>query len=137
MSYVVDSHCRFIYCNPAWDSFAKSNGAPELATESVIGSDLFDAIPEVLRGVFSNAFRSVLSTGEVWEQSYECSSPELFRMFRLRIHLLTPQNWFLVTNTLLFEKSHSNLGKADPKTYVDRDGLITDLRSLPLFKAGS
>jgi hypothetical protein len=136
VSYILNSQCRFICCNPVWDSFARSNDAPELATESVIGSDLFEAIPEILRSVYSDAFRKVLSTGEVWEQSYDCSSPAMLRMFRMRIHLLRPQKWFLVTNTLLFEGSHGKVGEPDPKTYVDRDGIHNGLCPLPLFKAG-
>jgi hypothetical protein len=125
VSYVVDSQSRFVYCNPAWDSFARSNDAPELVSESVIGTDLFEAIPEVLRGVYSDAFRNVLSTGKVWEESYECSSPAVFRMFRMRIHLLRPQNWFLITNALVFERSHRNVAEPDAGRYVDSDGLIT------------
>lgn len=125
VSYILDSQCRFMYCNPAWDLFAMSNGAPELASESVIGFDLFDAIPEVFRGVYSDAFRKVLSAGEVWEQSYECSSPHMLRMFRMRIHLFTPQNWFLVTNTLLSERSLGKVAEPHAATYVDPDGLMT------------
>jgi len=50
-----------MYCNPAWNRFARSNGAPQLTSEAVVGSDLFDAIPEVLRAVYSAAFREVLN----------------------------------------------------------------------------
>ena len=125
VSYITNSQCRLIYCNPAWDLFARSNDAPELAVESVIGSDLFDAIPEVLRVVYSDAFQKVLTTGDIWEQSYECSSPNVFRSFRMRIHLLAPRNWLLVTNTLLFERSHKKLAEPAPHTYMDSDGLIT------------
>jgi hypothetical protein len=125
VSYILDSRYRLIYCNPAWDSFARSNGAPQLTSEAVAGSDLFDVIPDVLKAVYSAAFREVLSTGLVWEQSYECSSPTLFRMFRMRIHLLKPQNGFLVTNALVFERSHPKVAESDPNTYVDGDGIIT------------
>jgi len=125
ISYILDSQCRFIYCNPAWDRFAWSNGAPQLTGEAVVGSDLFAAIPDVLRAVYSAAFQEVLHTGLVWEQSYECSSPTVFRMFRMRIHLLRPQNWFLVTNTLVLERSHPKVAKPDPNTFVDSNGLIT------------
>jgi len=124
-TYILDSQCRFIYCNPAWDRFAKSNGASHLTGEAVVGSDLFDAVPDVLMAVYSAAFQEVLGTGLVWEQSYECSSPTIFRIFRMRVHLLKPQNWFLVTNTLVLERSHMKVAEPDQKKYVDSDGLIT------------
>jgi hypothetical protein len=126
VSYILDSRqLRLMYCNPAWDRFAKANGAPQLTSGSVIGSDLFDAIPSVLRSAYSKAFQQVLSTGQVWEQSYECSSPTLFRKFRMRIHLLKPQNWFLVTNALIFERPHTRTTELDSNAYVDANGLIT------------
>jgi hypothetical protein len=126
VSYILDSQFRIMYCNPAWNRFARSNGAPQLTSDAVVGCDLFDAIPEALRTLYSDAFRNVLSTGRVWEKSYECSSPTLFRMFRMRIHLLKPQNWFVVTNALTVERSHARMGAADPNMYVDANGLVTN-----------
>jgi hypothetical protein len=125
VTYVLDSQWRFVYCNPAWDSFAQSNGAPQLTAKALLGSDLFDAIPEVLRAAYRDAFRKVLSTREVWERSYECSSPKLFRTFRMRIHLIQEKNWFLVTNALVVERSHTNPAEADADRYVNGDGFIT------------
>ncbi len=125
VSYILDSHYRVMYCNPAWDRFAASNGAPQLTRHAVIGSDLFDAIPDVLKTVYSDAFRHVLSTGRVWEELYECSSPDLLRKFRMRIHLLKPRNWFVITNTLFVERSHTRTAVADPNTYADANGLVT------------
>jgi len=125
VSYVLDSDLRILYCNPAWNDFARSNGAPELASDTVIGFDLFDAIPEELRALYSDAFRQVFSTGRVWEQSYECSSPVVFRVFRMRIHLLKPQNWCIVTNPLVVERPHTRAALGDAKIYVNADGFLT------------
>lgn len=125
VSYILDSEFRIMYCNPAWNRFAQSNGAPELTSEAVVGFDLFDSIPDVLRVVYSVAFQHVFNTGTVWEKLYECSSPTLFRSFRMRIHLLKPQNWFVVTNALVVERPHARTVPNDPNQYVDRNGLIT------------
>jgi len=123
--YILDSQFRIIYCNPAWNHFARSNGAPQLTANTVRGFDLFGAIPSALRPAYSDAFQHVLRTGRVWEQSYECSSPTLFRKFRMRIHLLRPKNWFVVTNTLMVEQPHTRTATCDPNVYVDANGLIT------------
>jgi hypothetical protein len=125
VSYVLDSQLRFVYCNPAWDRFANSNDAPELSADSVVGTDLFDVIPDSLRPLYSAAFANVLSTSRVWEQPYECSSPAQFRVFCMRIHLLRPRNWFLVTNALVFERDHPRVAAPDPKLYVSFDNSIT------------
>ncbi len=124
VSYILDSRFRIMYCNPAWSSFAASNGAPQLTSEAVVGSDLFDAIPNVLTPAYSDAFQQVLSTGRVWEQPYECSSPTVFRMYRMRIHLLKPRDWLVVTNPLVVERPHARTAPADPNTYIDANGLV-------------
>lgn len=125
ISYVLDSQFRIMYCNPAWNRFARLNGAPQLTSDAMVGSDLFEAIPEVLRAAYADAFQQVLSTGKVWEHSYECSSPTVFREFRMRIHLLKPQNWFVVTNPLSFERPHTRTARAEANTYVTANGLVT------------
>ncbi len=125
VSYILDSQFRIMYCNPAWSRFATLNGAPRLAGGLAVGSALFDAIPDVLKPAYSDAFGEVLSTGQVWAQSYECSSPTLFRVFRMRIHLLKPRNWFVVTNTLVVESPHRETATADASAHVDANGFIT------------
>src|SRR5215469_11900865 len=56
VSYILDAQQRFLYCNPAWDKFASSNGAPELTGETMVGFRLFDAIPDALKDFYSHAF---------------------------------------------------------------------------------
>lgn len=125
VSYVLDSQLRILYCNPAWNNFAVSNGAPRLTGDAVLGFDLFDAIPQDLKGVYIDAFRRVLKTGQVWESTYHCSSPTMFRIFRMRIHLLKPQNWFAVTNPLLVERPHSKSSPPDRHLYGNEQGMVT------------
>ncbi len=90
----------------------------------MLGFDLFDAVPEVLKSAYWTAFRHVLSTGNVWEKSYECSSADVLRIFRMRIHLLKQRNWLLVTNTLQVEQSDAftNCVQHNPRSYVDANG---------------
>ena len=124
VSYILDSELRFVYCNPAWDRFAVANGASQLAGEAIVGRRLSGMIPDVLKPVYDDAFRRVMSEGSVWEKSYECSSPNTFRLFRMRIHLLKLRRWFLITNPPVLERSHQHAIAPDPKTYFDGHGLI-------------
>lgn len=123
VSYIVDSNTRFLYTNPAWDCFAESNGAPQLVHEAMIGTNLFDCIPNVLKAFYSDAFAQVLKNQGIWEHSYECSSPELFRKYRMRIHLLKGRNWFLLTNPLIFERAHERANKASRRIYFE-EGVV-------------
>ena len=123
--YILDSHLRFTYCNPAWDEFALENQAPELTAQSVLGSELFAAIPAVLRPFYVRVIEDIHHSGLVWQHVYECSSPEQFRNFRMRIHPLS-SGWLLVTNALVVERPHTNaICGAPVEEYANADGIIT------------
>jgi hypothetical protein len=124
ISYVADSEYRITYCNPAWNRFAEAIDAPQLAAMNIVGSNLFEVIPEALSGVHPHPFWQVRSTGQVWEQPLQCSSPASLRMYRMRIHLLKPMDWFAVTNALVVEHSRTGTAIADAGRYLDPDGSI-------------
>jgi hypothetical protein len=123
VSYVLDSNLRFVYCSPAWDKFAQENGAPELAGDAVIGSQLFPVIPDVLRRFYTRMFDEVQRSGLVWQHVYECSSPQRFRKFRMRVHLLN-SSWLMVSNALLVEEAHRREASAHDAAYRNDGGLI-------------
>jgi hypothetical protein len=118
-SYILDSQLRIVYCNPGWNRFVECNGAPELTREEVVGSDVFGSIPDTVKAFYSDAFSYVLSRKEVWEGTYECNSATFFHMHRMRVRLLKPKNWFLVTNAL-----HSNSGGNDASAYATSGRVI-------------
>jgi hypothetical protein len=123
VSYILDDKYRFVYTNPAWDRFARLNGAPKLTGDAVTGAALFDAIPEVLRGFYGDAFQRVKTERGVWDQLYECSSPERFRQYRMRIHFMAGRSWFLVTNALVSRRPHAHPSKPDVDVYM-RHGVV-------------
>jgi len=122
--YLLDEKRRFIYCNPAWDRFAEVNGAPRLTGASVLGTDVFAAIPDALSNVYNSAFQNVAVTGRVWSKLYQCSSSEVFRRFRMRIHPVKSLGWFLVSNALVVERPHRTASGAMDETYFSR-GVVT------------
>jgi len=126
VAYMLNSEFRIMYFNPAWKQFAEANGAPKLASQLVIGADLFDFVPEALKTFYSDAFREIMASGRVWEKSYECSSPTLFRMFRMRVHLVKPQDGLVITNSLLVERSHTRMmWSANQNEYMNTNGFVT------------
>ena len=122
--FLLDGQRRFVYCNPAWDRFAEANGAPRLTGASVLGTDVFAAIPGVLSDVYSRAFKNAGATGQVWSKLYQCSSSETFRRFRMRIHPVKGLGWFLVSNTLVVERTHRKAAEATDGTYFS-GGVVT------------
>lgn len=123
VSYILDPELRFAYCNPAWDKFAAENGAPELRADAVEGTELFDCIPGELKPFYSKALRDVLRSGDVWEHIYQCSSPEKFRQFRMRVHPFS-EEWLMVTNPLVVEKAHEHISRESRDAYMTPEGMI-------------
>jgi len=124
VSFVLDTNLRLTYCNQAWNRFALDNGAPELARDGAIGSDLRQVIGKELRPFYLSAFEKVAREKTVWECLYECSSPQLFRKFLMRIHLLSPSGWYLVTNSRVIERPHATAVVTGLEDYLNSDGLI-------------
>jgi len=124
VSYVLDSSLNLVLHNKAWDRFAKENSAPELAAAEFKGTNLLEVIDESLRPFYKDAFNRVTREKTVWEWIYECSSPELFRKFLMRVYPIEPEGWFLVTNHILVEVDHPT-GKTDSmEYYVNAEGQI-------------
>lgn len=81
-------------------------------------------IPDVLKNFYFDAFARAQAQG-VWEFSYECSSPDLFRKYRMRVHRLRKMSWLLLTNPLIHECPDGRMAKPPSDPYVQATGLIT------------
>src|SRR5262252_1899672 len=123
VSYILDSDLRFAYCNPAWDEFASENGAPQLNHLRVVGTQLMPSIPLVLTPFYLRVFEEVRNSGLIWQYVYECSSPDRFRKFRMRVHQVNG-DWWLVSNALVVEEGHHATAAASDAIYRGSNGLI-------------
>ena len=107
---VVDPEGAILWVNRFWRRFAQENGGH--AWRDGVGS-YFDGIAPPLRDYYKSLFDNVLTTGEPFEQDYECSSPEKARHSRafsldcaLRFaklpafHYSGSGDWMLSKNTL-------------------------------------
>jgi hypothetical protein len=124
ISYVLNSSYRIVYCNAAWDRFATENGAPELTQGAVLGTDFRRTLGGDLLPFYLQAIDQVAQTGAVWEWVYECSSPELFRKFQMRVQPLQKAGW-LVTNARVVERPHIDAVRASLNDYASEYDLIT------------
>ena len=125
VSYAIDGNLRLVYRNLAWDMFAAENNAPELVGELALGIDLHDVIGRDLLPFYLQAFNLVCQTGAEWNWLYQCSSPQVFRNFRMRIQPLRPTGWLLISNARVVERPHSIPVAYGLQSYVSVDGQIT------------
>lgn len=128
--FAVSPDLILTYFNPAWFEFARNNhGEPGVSKQFGPGSRLINAIPPVLREFYEAAYRKALETGIVWQHEYECSSPEVFRLYRQFAFPFRNRNGLLIVNSLIKECPH-DISKRPPfpperALYQTEAGLIT------------
>ena len=122
--YATDPELRLIYANPAWDKFAMTNAAPQLARAQLARNPLLDSICGPLRDFYADRFAEAVRTAKPVEHAFECSSAQRFRMFQMRILPLRNQG-VLVINTLTIEEPMSRTGVPASQEYFDSNRLIS------------
>jgi hypothetical protein len=121
--YGVSNDLRIIYVNRAWLEFAEANGAQD-GSHWGVGSRVMDAIPVVLRTLHGELFERA-RRGELVDHEYDCSSPEMFRRYRMRIHRCT-SGALLVVHSLVHESPRTGPAcRPSDALYRDGDGLMT------------
>jgi hypothetical protein len=84
---LLDADLTIVYCNPAWDRFALENDGEAATRAHVLGRNLMQFVPDELKPFYDAAFQSARC--DIVAFDYECSSPDIYRTFRL---ILFPQN---------------------------------------------
>ena len=122
----LDSDLRIIYCNPAWDEFARQNAGQDVLAQGVVGSRLLEVVAEPLKAFYEGIFERAETTGQVQEFDYECSSPEIYRSFHMQVLPLRGDHGFLVTHSLRVEKplDFRPAQAADDARYADPGGIV-------------
>lgn len=126
--FVLDRDLRIVYCNEAWDTFARDNGGTAWERPHPYGRSLLDVIPDRLRSLYRTAYRQVFFSGVPWVHHYECSSAELYRSFRMTVTRNEDGQSLTVMNSLLEESGHSASRHAAapvPSVHHDATGSIT------------
>lgn len=125
--YVLDRDLRILYCNQAWDDFAAQNEGQKLIRTSILGQSILQAIAAPLQEFYATVFQYVRENGQPFELEYECSSPELFRVFHMRVLPVQGSQRLLMINSLAVEQPHGldrPAQPADHARYTDEYGFV-------------
>ncbi len=123
---ILDADSQIVFCNWSWDRFAFQNGGIGLSHLSVLGTSVLDVTPDSLQLFYKTGYATARRTGKPWEHDFECSSPELFRLFHMRV-LPIGGPYLCVENSLRIETLHEP-GRAEihpeASRYLDENGFI-------------
>jgi hypothetical protein len=94
-----------------------------------LGLSVIDLTPAPLKEFFEKGYRNALSTGRVWQHCYDCSSPELFREYQMRVYPNRETAQLVVVHSLVVETPHfiseRDLFAPNEEVYADRNGIVT------------
>ncbi len=128
VSCVVDEGLRLVYCNPAWDQFALANDGDAALASRVLGRNVLDVVPQPLKRLYDQLFGVARDTRQMWPLDYECSSPDVYRLFRMEIRPIQSGTGFVLVHALRVEHPHDTDRKrfsADADRYANTQGVIT------------
>lgn len=114
------------YVNPAWVRFAEQNGGSSRPDRWGLGVSIETAITGPLRALYVHHYRSAALAGVAWEHTYECPSPVLDRVYRLR--LVPLERGGAVALHDLVHQAPRNPASEEPAEggrYVDGDDIVT------------
>jgi len=121
-AYLLDPAFKLIRVNAGFVRFAAANGGASVLG-GWQGKSVLDAIPPVLRSFFVAGFERARVTGATWEHDYECSSPDVYRSFRMIVYPVPSQALFVI-HSLRVETLHTRaVHGPDPQIYL-RDGFV-------------
>ena len=125
--YVVDRDYAIVDYNEGYVAFARENDGADLLDRWPIGANILTSIPEVIRDSIRQMYDRVLRDRRIIEHVYDCHSPEVFRLFRMRILPFMKDyvmhEHCLVASTVL--DGGRELTESDIDTgYVDMHGII-------------
>lgn len=87
----VDGSGVIVWVNEAWRQFARDNGGDADRRYATY----LDGVTGPLREAYRDVFATALDANTVFEQDYECSSPDTIRRFRMRVLPFSPHGLLL------------------------------------------
>ena len=108
---------RLALTNTAWTRFVEENGAPHLPADWPLGRNIYEVIPAELQSFYREGWEWAGESGHPWSHSYECSSPDSYRRYRMTSYPIGGTAGILVVNSLVAQASWPD-GTASPSTAV-------------------
>ncbi|MCX5748299.1 MAG: PAS domain-containing protein [Proteobacteria bacterium] len=90
---VLDAAGIIVWVNPAWEDVERPH-----RILSLVNTAYLDGIAGPLRAYFEEVLTEAMTTGEIYEQTYDCSSPTTIRPYQMRV-LPFPPHGMMIEHT--------------------------------------
>lgn len=97
---------RLAFVNSGWRKFSSENGGdPQIPSQWQIGRSVMEAIRQPLQEFFHEQFARCLAENRPWDHLYECSTPDLYRLFHMRVVPLGKSEGLLAVHSPRYEQN--------------------------------
>jgi hypothetical protein len=114
--FFLDRDLRIAQCNLGWDKFAAANGGIGISRTEIRGRNIFEFIPEVLVRFYRDKYSEALRADRWIGFDYECSTPEVFRLYHMGLRSIETSGLLVVNSHLAQHRSPSS---PSPEASVD------------------
>lgn len=125
--YLLDRKLHIEACNPGWDVFAGANDAVGISRAEVRERYIFDFIPDVLVSFYERKYNETLHSEHWIGFDYECSSPEVFRVFHMAMYPVENSGLLVVSSPLAKYRYRMLMHQSDlpDPVYLSPNGVVT------------
>jgi len=123
-TYAVDRSFVIRALNSAYLEFGRANGHPLVGHDHGLGCPLFASMDPPAREFYVRAYMTALAEHRPFHQDYECSSPAVFRRFRLSAYPLPGGSGLMISNHLVHEAPCGLRPTAVSEVHTTAEGVI-------------
>ena len=123
--YIVDSSIHLRAFNDAWSSFARNNNGETILFRYPLGATIVDVGDCPVKNYILNGYKKALEENVPFVHNYECSSPQIYRVFHQTAYPIFDSIGLIITNHLIITKPHNEEGVAFTSRFENEHNVIT------------
>ncbi len=125
--FFLDRELRIAQCNRGWDRFAAANGGVGISRMEIQGRNIFEFIPDALVRFYHDKYSEALRTGLWIGFDYECSTPDVFRLYHMALRAIETSGLLVVNSHLEGHRAPSSPAQESlaDSSYSSPGGYIT------------
>lgn len=127
--YIIDKNMVLKGYNEAWVNFAQNNNGKEILQRFELGTVMTKVGEEPIRSFLREAYLEALEENKPFEHTYECSSPDNYRLFRQTAYPLYGSTGLVISHHLVEEKPHEEEASEFSKQFTDEHGIVTQCQN--------
>lgn len=123
--YIVDNTLKLMFFNEAWCDFAMNNNGATVLKRFPLGVKISQVYKEPIKSYVINGYKRALKDNTPFVHKYECSSPQIYRVFYQTAYPVSGSKGLVITNHLIIENEHPEERVVFSSRFEDNNKIVT------------